>query len=83
MSTPGVWRFDTPDGAGNAVSTLGDLSRQQLITVHDAATRVLAAGREEAEDPLSAPAPVRSCSWRRARRAALHEPVPGAGGHSA
>jgi uncharacterized membrane protein len=38
MSTPGVWRFDTPDGAGNAVSTLGDLSRQQLITVRDAAT---------------------------------------------
>jgi uncharacterized membrane protein len=38
MSTPGVWRFDTPDGAGNAVSPLGDLSRQQLITVRDAAT---------------------------------------------
>jgi uncharacterized membrane protein len=38
MSTPSVWRFDTPDGAGNAVSTLGDLSQQKLITVHDAAT---------------------------------------------
>jgi uncharacterized membrane protein len=38
MSTLSVWRFDTPDGAENAVSTLTDLSRQKLITIHDAAT---------------------------------------------
>jgi uncharacterized membrane protein len=38
MSTLSVWRFDTPDGAENAVSTLGSLSQQKLITVHDAAT---------------------------------------------
>ncbi|WP_222269327.1 DUF1269 domain-containing protein [Modestobacter marinus] len=38
MSTLSVWRFDTPDGAENAVSTLGELSQQRLITVHDAAT---------------------------------------------
>lgn len=38
MSTLSVWRFDTPDGAGKAVSTLESLSRQQLITIHDAAT---------------------------------------------
>jgi uncharacterized membrane protein len=38
MSTLSVWRFDTPDGAENAVSTLGRLSQQKLITVHDAAT---------------------------------------------
>jgi uncharacterized membrane protein len=38
MSTLSVWRFDTPDGAEKAVSTLTDLARQQLITVHDAAT---------------------------------------------
>ena len=38
MSTLSVWRFDTPDGADNAVTTLERLSRQQLISVHDAAT---------------------------------------------
>jgi uncharacterized membrane protein len=38
MSTLSVWRFDTPEGADNAVSTLERLSRQQLISVHDAAT---------------------------------------------
>lgn len=38
MSTLSVWRFDTPNGAENAVSTLEGLAKQQLITVHDAAT---------------------------------------------
>jgi uncharacterized membrane protein len=38
MSTLSVWRFDTPEGADNAVGTLEQLSRQQLISVHDAAT---------------------------------------------
>jgi uncharacterized membrane protein len=38
MSTLSVWRFDTPDGAGNAVNTLENLATQQLIAVHDAAT---------------------------------------------
>jgi uncharacterized membrane protein len=38
MSTLSVWRFDTPDGADKAVETLGALSVQQLVTVHDAAT---------------------------------------------
>ncbi|QYN38588.1 DUF1269 domain-containing protein [Pseudonocardia sp. DSM 110487] len=38
MSTLSVWRFNTPDGAEKAVNTLERLSKQQLITVHDAAT---------------------------------------------
>jgi uncharacterized membrane protein len=38
MSTLSVWRFDAPDGAEKAVTTLENLARQQLITVHDAAT---------------------------------------------
>jgi uncharacterized membrane protein len=38
MSTLSVWRFDTPEGADQAVTTLEGLSRQQLISVHDAAT---------------------------------------------
>ena len=38
MSTLSVWRFDTPDGADNAVQILEDLRKQKLITVHDAAT---------------------------------------------
>ena len=38
MSTLSVWRFETPDGADRAVKTLGDLARERLITIHDAAT---------------------------------------------
>jgi uncharacterized membrane protein len=38
MSTLSVWRFDSPDSANAAVSTLEDLAKQQLIRVHDAAT---------------------------------------------
>lgn len=38
MSTLSVWRFDTPDGAEKAVSTLEQLAKQQLVTVRDAAT---------------------------------------------
>ena len=38
MSTLSVWRFDAPDGAEKAVTTLEGLARQQLITVRDAAT---------------------------------------------
>ncbi|MEU4769739.1 DUF1269 domain-containing protein [Actinosynnema sp. NPDC023794] len=33
-----MWRFDTPEGADDAVSTLGGLAQRKLITVHDAAT---------------------------------------------
>ena len=38
MSTLSVGRFDTPEGAEKAVGTLEGLAKQQLITVHDAAT---------------------------------------------
>jgi uncharacterized membrane protein len=38
MATLTVWKFPTADGADNAVSTLQSLEKQQLITVHDAAT---------------------------------------------
>jgi uncharacterized membrane protein len=38
MATLSVWRFDSPDGADNAVTTLADLARKQLVVVHDAAT---------------------------------------------
>jgi uncharacterized membrane protein len=37
MATLTVWKFDTPEGADQAVNTLEGLSRQQLIKVHDAA----------------------------------------------
>lgn len=47
MSTLSVWRFDTPDGADNAVATLGDLAKQQLISVHDAATVSWPAGAKK------------------------------------
>ncbi|MGW5381266.1 DUF1269 domain-containing protein [Nocardia sp. NPDC003963] len=32
-----VWKFPTADGAENAVATLEDLQRRQLVTIHDAA----------------------------------------------
>jgi len=38
MGTLSGWRFDTPGGADEAVATLEELTRQRLITVHDAAT---------------------------------------------
>jgi uncharacterized membrane protein len=38
MATLTVWKFDTPDGADRAVTTLKDLSHQQLINLHDAAS---------------------------------------------
>ena len=47
MSTLSVWRFDTPDGAGRAVTTLENLAKQQLITVSDAATVSWAEGAKK------------------------------------
>jgi uncharacterized membrane protein len=38
MATLTVWKFDSPDGADAAVETLRSLEKQELITVHDAAT---------------------------------------------
>lgn len=38
MATLTVWKFDSPGGADNAVETLRSLEKQELITVHDAAT---------------------------------------------
>ncbi len=38
MQTLSVWRFDTAAGADQAVGTLEELAKQQLITVFDAAT---------------------------------------------
>jgi uncharacterized membrane protein len=38
MTTLTVWKFDSPTGADEAVSTLGVLAKQELIAIHDAAT---------------------------------------------
>ena len=38
MATLTVWKFPTPDGADQAEATALALQKQQLITVHDAAT---------------------------------------------
>jgi uncharacterized membrane protein len=38
MGTLSVWKFDTAEGAGQAVGTLEDLAKQQVITILDAAT---------------------------------------------
>jgi uncharacterized membrane protein len=37
MATLTVWKFSTPQGAEGAVSTLENLRKQELITIHDAA----------------------------------------------
>jgi uncharacterized membrane protein len=47
MSTLSVWRFDTPDGSEKAASTLEGLAKQQLITIHDAATVSWQAGAKK------------------------------------
>src|SRR3954470_14714766 len=38
QATLTVWKFDTPGGADEAGKTLGELSRENMITTHDAAT---------------------------------------------
>ena len=38
MATLTVWKFDDPVGADKAEQTLVSLSKQNLITIHDAAT---------------------------------------------
>jgi uncharacterized membrane protein/uncharacterized membrane protein YjjB (DUF3815 family) len=38
MTTLTVWKFDTPTGADETISTLGVLAKQELIQIHDAAT---------------------------------------------
>ncbi|MDO8209497.1 DUF1269 domain-containing protein [Conexibacter sp. CPCC 206217] len=38
MATLSVWRFPDAAGADNAVATLRDLAKQELIQIHDAAT---------------------------------------------
>jgi uncharacterized membrane protein len=38
MATLTVWKFNTPEGADEAVATLEILAKQELIKLHDAAT---------------------------------------------
>lgn len=43
MASLTVWKFNTADGADKALAKLGDLQKQQLIQVLDAAIRFLTA----------------------------------------
>ena len=47
MATLTVWKFTTPQGAEDAVKKLEGLSKQELITIHDAATVTWAAGAKK------------------------------------
>ena len=38
MATLTVWKFETPQGAQEALNKLIDLSKQHLIQINDAAT---------------------------------------------
>jgi uncharacterized membrane protein len=47
MATITGFKFDTPDGAGKMVDLVQDLSRQQLITLQDAATVTWPEGKKK------------------------------------
>ena len=47
MSTLTVWRFDTTEGAGQAVDILRDLASAHLVVLEDAATVVWEPGRNK------------------------------------
>ncbi len=47
MATITGFKFDTPDGAGKMVDLVQDLSRQQLITLEDAATVTWPEGKKK------------------------------------
>ena len=47
MATLTVWKFDTPQGAQEALNKLVDLSKQHLIQINDAATVSWAAGKKK------------------------------------
>ena len=47
MATLTVWKFDTVEGAGQALTKLESLSKQQLITIEDAAIVYWEAGKSK------------------------------------
>ena len=49
MAALTVWKFETPDGAEQALAKVEDLVKQQLITVQDAAWVTWPAGKKKPE----------------------------------
>ena len=47
MTSLTVWKFDTPEGAGQALTKLEGLSKQQLVTIEDAAIVYWEAGKSK------------------------------------
>lgn len=47
MATLSVWKFDTPDGAQQALNKLTELSKQQLIIIRDAAIVTWPVGKKK------------------------------------
>jgi uncharacterized membrane protein len=47
QATLTVWKFDTAEGADQAVTTLEGLARQNIVTLHDAATVSWPAGNKK------------------------------------
>ena len=47
MGTLSVWKFDTPDGAQQALNKLTELSKQQLIVIRDAAIVTWPVGKKK------------------------------------
>src|SRR3954471_11140452 len=47
QATLTVWKFDTAEGADQAVTTLEGLARENIVTLHDAATVSWAEGKSK------------------------------------
>ena len=51
MASLTVWKFETPEGAQDALNKVTELSKQQLIQLQDCGGRLLAGRQEEPQDP--------------------------------
>ena len=54
MATLTAWKFDTPEGAESALTTLEGMAKQQLINVQDAATVTWPADKKKPKTKQSA-----------------------------
>ena len=55
QATLTVWNFDTAEGADQAVTTLEGLARENIVTLHDAATVSWPEGRRSPRPTSSRP----------------------------
>ena len=68
QSTLTVWKFATPQGAGEAVRTLEDMQKQELITILDFATVSWEDGKKKPNTRQGSPTASATARRRSARR---------------